>query len=290
MKAVDVMTRNVVSVKLDSSVFEAAQRMILNRISGLPVLDASGKLVGVVTEGDLLRRVETATERHRPSWLEFFLGQGRLATEYVRTHGRKVGDVMTPGPETIVEETPLDEIVTVMEQKRIKRLPVMRGDKMVGIVSRANLVQALATLARETADTLPSDAALRELVLAEIDKQSWSPGHLINVIARDGVVELWGTILDERKRQALRVVAENVPGTRQVKSSRSSRCPGWFSKRRIRSVKQIQSPADQNQLPMFAVQRLPSSRPFLSTRSCGWPIPMTYTKVMPARSKSATAT
>ena len=124
---------------------------------------------------------------------------------------------MTPGPETIVEETPLDEIVTVMEQKRIKRLPVMRGDKMVGIVSRANLVQALATLARETADTLPSDAALRELVLAEIDKQSWSPGHLINVIARDGVVELWGTILDERKRQALRVVAENVPGTRQVK-------------------------------------------------------------------------
>ena len=88
---------------------------------------------------------------------------------------------------------------------------------MVGIVSRANLVQALATLARETADTLPSDTALRELVLAEIDKQSWSPGHLINVIARDGVVELWGTILDERKRQALRVVAENVPGTRQVK-------------------------------------------------------------------------
>ena len=223
MKAVDVMTRNVVSVKLDSSVFEAAQRMILNRISGLPVLDASGKLVGVVTEGDLLRRAETATERHRPSWLEFFLGQGRLATEYVRTHGRKVGDVMTPGPETIVEETPLDEIVTVMEQKRIKRLPVMRGDKMVGIVSRANLVQALATLARETADTLPSDAALRELVLAEIDKQSWSPGHLINVIARDGVVELWGTILDERKRQALRVVARQCRARPSTKSLRIGR-------------------------------------------------------------------
>jgi BON domain-containing protein len=102
-------------------------------------------------------------------------------------------------------------------QKRIERLPVMRGDKMVGIVSRANLIQALATPARETADTLPSDAALRELVLAEIDKQTWSPGLLINVIVRDGVVELWGTILDERKRQALWVVAENVPGTRQVK-------------------------------------------------------------------------
>jgi CBS domain-containing protein len=217
MKAVDVMTRNVVSVELDSSVFEAAQRMILNRISGLPVLDTSGKLVGVVTESDLLRRAETGTMRRRPSWLEFFLGKGRLATEYVRTHASKIWDLMTSDPQTIVEETPLDEIVTLMEQKRIKRLPVMRGDKMVGIVSRANLVQALATLARETADTLPSDATLREFVLAEIDKQPWSPGALINVIVRDGVVELWGTILDERKRQALRVVAENVPGTRQVK-------------------------------------------------------------------------
>ena len=164
-----------------------------------------------------MRRNETGTDSRRPSWLEFFLGQGRLATEYVRTHGRKIGDVMTPGPETIVEETPLDEIVALMEQKRIKRLPVMRGDKMVGIVSRANLVQALASLACETADTLPSDGTLRELVLAEIDKQPWSPGSLINVIVRNGVVELWGTILDERKRQALRVVAENVPGTRQVK-------------------------------------------------------------------------
>jgi CBS domain-containing protein len=212
-----VMTRNVVSVNLDSSVFEAAQRMILNRISGLPVLNASGELVGVVTEGDLLRRAETGTERRRPSWLEFFLGQCRLADEYVRSHGRKIGDVMTPGPETIVEETPLDEIVAIMEQKRIKRLPVMRGEHMVGIVSRANLVQALATLARETADTLPNDATLRELALAEIDKQPWSPGALINVIVRDGVVELWGTILDERKRQAVRVVAEDVPGTRQVK-------------------------------------------------------------------------
>jgi CBS domain-containing protein len=162
MKAVDVMTRNVVSVELDSSVFEAAQRMILNRISGLPVLDASGKLVGIVTESDLLRRAETGTMRRRPSWLEFFLGNGRLATEYVRTHASKIRDVMTSDPQTILEQTPLDEIVTLMEQKRIKRLPVMRGDKMVGIVSRANLVQALAALARKTADTLPSDAVLRQ--------------------------------------------------------------------------------------------------------------------------------
>jgi CBS domain-containing protein len=162
MKAADVMIRNVVSIKLDSSVFEAAQHMILNRISGLPVLHASGKLVGVVTEGDLLCHAEAGTETRRPSWLEFFLGQGRLATEYVCTHGCKIRDVMTSDPQTIVEETSLDEIVVLMEQKRIKRLPVMRGDKMVGIVSRANLVQALASLARQTADTLPSDAATQK--------------------------------------------------------------------------------------------------------------------------------
>jgi signal-transduction protein with cAMP-binding, CBS, and nucleotidyltransferase domain len=131
--------------------------MILNRISGLPVLDTSGKLAGVVTEGDLLRRAETATERRRPRWLEFFLGQGRLATEYIRTHGRKIRDVMTSDPQTIVEETPLDEIVALMERKRIKRLPVMRGDKMVGIVSRtqpATAVSAGALAARSMISAL----------------------------------------------------------------------------------------------------------------------------------------
>ena len=164
-----------------------------------------------------MRRAETGTEKRRPRWLEFLLGGGRLADEYVRTHGRKISEVMTSNPQTIMEETPLDAIVLLMEEKRIKRLPVMRGDEVVGIVSRANLVQALASLARETTDTLSGDASIRQLVLAEIDKQPWSPGSLINVIVRDGIVELWGTILDERKRQALRVAAENVPGARQVK-------------------------------------------------------------------------
>jgi predicted transcriptional regulator len=191
--------------------------MILNRISGLPVLDERGKLVGIVTEGDLLRRVETGTERRRPRWLEFLIGPGRLATEYVHTHGRRIQEVMTSSPETIVEETPLDEVVLLMERKRIKRLPVVRGDEVVGIVSRANLVQVLASLVRQTGDIDPGDANIRERVLAEIDKQPWSRGNVINVIVRDGIVELWGTILDERPRQAIRVAAENVLGVKEVK-------------------------------------------------------------------------
>jgi CBS domain-containing protein len=217
MKAGDVMTRHIVSVNPESSISEAAQLMILNRISGLPVLDERGKLVGIVTEGDLLRRVETGTERRRPRWLEFLIGPGRLATEYVHTHGRRIQEVMTSGPETIVEETPLDEVVLLMERKRIKRLPVVRGDEVVGIVSRANLVQVLASLVRQTGDIDPGDANIRERVLAEIDKQPWSRGNVINVIVRDGIVELWGTILDERPRQAIRVAAENVLGVKEVK-------------------------------------------------------------------------
>jgi CBS domain-containing protein len=217
MKAGDVMTRHIVSVNPESSISEAAQLMILNRISGLPVLDERGKLVGIVTEGDLLRRVETGTERRRPRWLEFLIGPGRLATEYVHTHGRRIQEVMTSSPETIVEETPLDEVVLLMERKRIKRLPVVRGDEVVGIVSRANLVQVLASLVRQTGDIDPGDANIRERVLAEIDKQPWSRGNVINVIVRDGIVELWGTILDERPRQAIRVAAENVLGVKEVK-------------------------------------------------------------------------
>ena len=217
MKAGDVMTRHIVSVNPESSISEAAQLMILNRISGLPVLDERGKLVGIVTEGDLLRRVETGTERRRPRWLEFLVGPGRLATEYVHTHGRRIQEVMTSSPETIVEETPLDEVVLLMERKRIKRLPVVRGDEVVGIVSRANLVQVLASLVRQTGDIDPGDANIRERVLAEIDKQPWSRGNVINVIVRDGIVELWGTILDERPRQAIRVAAENVLGVKEVK-------------------------------------------------------------------------
>jgi CBS domain-containing protein len=217
MKSGDVMTRHIISIKPDSSIVEAAQLMLTNRISGLPVLNGRGNLVGIVTEGDLLRRIETGTERRRPRWLEFFIGRGRLASEYVHTHGRKISEVMTIEPQTIVEDTPLEEIVTLMEQKRIKRLPVVRGNEVVGIVSRANLLHALASLAPETKGAVLGDANIRERVLAEIERPPWSPGRLINVIVRDGTVELWGTIFDEREREALRVAAENVPGVKHVK-------------------------------------------------------------------------
>jgi CBS domain-containing protein len=216
MKAADVMTGRVISVAPDASILECIRLMLQHRISGLPVIDAGGALVGIVTEGDFLRRVEAGTERKRPRWLEFIAGPARLADEYVRSHGRKVAEVMTPDPITIGEDTPVDEVVRLMEERRIKRLPVMRAGKVVGIVSRANLLRALATVGREAAPAAKDDAAIRARVLAELAKQPWAPRDLIDVTVRNGEVALWGVVTADRQREATAVVAENVPGVKQV--------------------------------------------------------------------------
>ena len=217
MKAKDVMTTNVVSVQSGTSITQAVRLMLQKRISGLPVVDDAGQLVGVVTEGDFVRRAETSTEKHRPRWLELLLGPGRLADDYVRTHGRKVEEIMTRDPVTAVEDTSLDEIVKMMEKRQIKRVPVVRGRQLIGIVSRANLLHALASLTRDVKFSDIGDAAIRDKLLAELRKQPWAPVGALNVTVRNGIVELWGTITDERERQALVVAAENIPGVKGVR-------------------------------------------------------------------------
>jgi CBS domain-containing protein len=216
MKASDVMTRRIVSVTPEATVLEAVRLMLQNHISGLPVIDAMGNLVGVVTEGDFLRRAETGTQRKRSRWLELFVGPRTLAEDYVQAHARKVEEVMTADPVTIAESTPLEEVVSIMERRRIKRVPVVRGKAVVGIVSRANLMHALASLGRAAPAAANSDTAIRDQILAELDKQVWAPVALVDVVVRDGVVELWGTITEEKQGVGLKVVAENIPGVKQV--------------------------------------------------------------------------
>jgi CBS domain-containing protein len=214
MQARDVMTPRVISIETDAPIMRAVQLMLQNRISGLPVVGRKGELVGMVTEGDFLRRGEIGTQRRRNRWLEFLIGPGRLADEYVHARGRKVEEVMTREPVTVTEDTPLDEVVRLMERHRIKRLPVVRGGELVGIVTRANIMHALVSLAVEAKAPAGDDAAIREQILAECAKQSWAP--MTNVVVRNGVVELWGTITDERERAALKVASENVPGVKTV--------------------------------------------------------------------------
>ena len=214
MQVRDVMTANVISVKSDESILRAARLMLQNRISGLPVVDANGALVGVVTEGDFLRRGELGTSRRRPKWIEFLVGPGRLASEYVQQSGRKVAEVMTPNPLTVAEDDSLETVVQLMERRRIKRLPVMRSGRMVGIISRANLMHALASIARETPTTTIDDATIRDRILEALAEHHWAFG--VNVVVKDGVAEIWGTIMDERERQGCIVAVENVPGVKQV--------------------------------------------------------------------------
>lgn len=217
MKAKDVMTSTVISVQPNATILQAARQMLQHHISGLPVIDDDGELVGILSEGDFLRRQETGTERRRSRWLEFLMGPGQLAVEYSRSHGSKAAEVMTTDVHTVTEDTRLEDIVDLMERRRIKRVPVMRGKKVVGMVTRSNLMHAMVSLSRAEPKSAKNDAAIRETLLAEMQKESWAPAAMVNVVVRDGVVELWGVIIDERQREALKIAAENIPGVRAVK-------------------------------------------------------------------------
>ena len=215
MRAHQIMTRSVITIAPDCTILDAANTMLQRHVSGLPVVDSAGKLAGIVSEGDFIRRSEIGTQRKRGRWLKFLLGAGLTATDYVHEHGRRVSEVMTADPVTVTEDATLEEIVRSMETNGVKRLPVLRGDKLVGIVSRANLLQAVASLAREIPDPTADDDHIRSRIIAAIEKNDWSPFGL-NVVVRDGIVHLSGVITDEDSRQAARVAAENVAGVRKV--------------------------------------------------------------------------
>jgi CBS domain-containing protein len=217
MKASDVMTPDVISADPDATVLQAARYMLQHHISGLPVIDKTGTLVGILSEGDFLRRRETHTDRRPSRWLEFLMGPGKLAAQYTHTHGSKVSEVMTTNLHTVSEDTSLEKVVEMMERYRIKRVPVLRGKKIVGIVTRANLMHAMVSLARGEPKAATGDAAIRQELLKELKTEKWALASMINVVVRAGVVELWGMIVDDRQRQALVVAAENVPGVKQVK-------------------------------------------------------------------------
>ena len=217
MNARDVMTSTIFSVQPNATILQAARQMLQHHISGLPVIDRTGELIGILSEGDFLRRRETATERRHSRWLEFLMGPGRLAAEYSHSHGSKVAEVMTADVYTVTEDTTLEDIVELMERRRIKRVPVMRGKKIVGMVTRSNLMHAMVSLARAEQKSTKDDASIREALLTEMQKESWAPAAMVNVVVRDGIVELWGVIIDERQRDALKVAAENISGVKAVK-------------------------------------------------------------------------
>lgn len=217
MKAAEVMTRDVVTTTPEARIEDVVRAMLRHRVSGMPVIDAAGKVVGIVTEGDLVRRAETATERPHSRLAGLLLAPGRLAEEYVLSHGRKVGEVMSKAVISVASETPLVEVVGLMESRRVKRLPVLEDGRLVGIISRADLLRALMALLPDLPAVAVSDAEIRSRLLAEIDSQGWAPRTSVDVAVADGTAELCGIITDEREREALRVLAENTPGVKHVR-------------------------------------------------------------------------
>lgn len=216
MIASDIMTRNVISVAPDATVADAVALMLERGISGLLVVDSTGTLVGIVTEGDLLRRDELGTERRRSWWLRLLASPGRQAADFTRTHGRKVADVMTRDVLSVNADAPLTDIVALMEEHRVKRVPVLDGNRVAGVVSRADLLRALSVAAREHREVVGDDRTIRGHILDTLTHETWAPKTTLNITVVNGVVDLWGTIGNDQERRAICVIAENTPGVKKV--------------------------------------------------------------------------
>ena len=214
MNAGDVMTRPAATLRDDAPLGDAIELMLERDVSGLPVVDGFGRLVGMLTEGDLLRRVEVGTDaHHRSGWWDFLRNPAADAGEYVRTHSRAVGDVMTRNPVSVTEGTPLDDVVELMEKKRIKRLPVLRDDEIVGIVSRSDLLRAVGSLLGSLNAEASDDTAMLGRLRTELKQQPWFPAHGVSLSVKGSVITLGGTVRDERMHAAIRVAAQNIPGS-----------------------------------------------------------------------------
>jgi CBS domain-containing protein len=215
MRAHQIMTRQVITIAADAPIVDAANVMLDKHVSGLPVVDQTGKLVGIVSQGDFIRRAEIGTQRKRGRWLKFLVGPGTAASDFVRERGRKVEEIMTSDPCTVTEDATLEDIVALMERNNVKRLPVMREDRLVGIVTRTNLLQAVARLTRDVPDPTADDDHIRNHIIASVEKTDWAPFGL-GVIVVNGVVHLNGVISSEQSREATIVAAENVSGVTKV--------------------------------------------------------------------------
>ena len=224
MLAKDIMTTNVVTVASELPVEDVAKLLLTRNISGAPVVDSAGRMVGILSEGDLIHRGEG--EGRRSWWLSLLTSDADRAREYVKTHGHRAEDVMTKDVATVAEDTPAGEIARLLEKRRIKRVPVLRDGKVVGIVSRANLLHGLAARKDQVSTTpSPDDRTIREEILALVKREDWVTHGSLNVLVTDGVVELWGWVDSAEERKALIVAAEDVAGVREVQDHLATVAP-----------------------------------------------------------------
>lgn len=215
MRAKDVMTASVVTVGTDTSVRDIAGTLAERRISAVPVVSADGKIAGIVSEGDLIRRAETQTERRPSWWLTLLSDPADKALDYIKAHGGTAKDVMTRKIISVGEDATLEEIADTLERNHIKRVLVMTDGKLVGIVSRADLLRGLASRKPASEQVAKDDETLRKNV-EEALKKTGATRTFVTVIASDGVVHLWGAVDTQQEKDAIRVAAENTAGVKNV--------------------------------------------------------------------------
>jgi CBS domain-containing protein len=221
VKARDIMVRNVFSVSPEASVRQVANILFKNRISAAPVVDERGRLIGIISEGDLLRRVELETDYRRSWWLKIFARKSKeaLAIEYRKSHARRVKDVMTRRVITARPATPLRDIAALLEKNRIKRVPIVANRKVIGIVSRANLIQALASFRKESEQSTITDSMIRKRIMAHFKSEQWSKHSLLNATVQGGTVKLWGIVDSEAEKEAARLAAEQLAGVQAIENN-----------------------------------------------------------------------
>jgi CBS domain-containing protein len=230
MKASDIMVSAVVTVAPDASVQNVADLLLRNRISALPVVGSDGEILGIVSEGDLINRSETETARQRSWWLDALASNETLAVDYVKSHSRTVADVMTRHVISASPETSVAEVAALLEKNSIKRVPIVKDKKIVGIVSRANLLQGLASLKDKMPQARPDDSAIRDSVMKRLANERWARPALLTVTVQDGTVDLWGIVESSAEKKAVHVLVEVTPGVRGVNDNlvvRPTSSAGW---------------------------------------------------------------
>jgi CBS domain-containing protein len=227
MKASDIMVSPVVTVRASTSVRDVAKLLLERRISGVPVVDEQNKVVGIISEGDLLHRAEAGTEHRRGWWLRLLVSTDQAADEYAKAHALTVADLMVRDVVTAAPDTPLHEIASLLERRGIKRIPIVRDGALVGIVTRSNLIQAVAS-AKPSVEISLTDTDLRDHLVEHLKQQGWGHTSLLNVTVNDGTVDIWGFARSDAERKAIRIAAEAMPGVRAVHDNMTTAMPhGW---------------------------------------------------------------
>ena len=228
MQAKDIMTTKVITVPQDGTVEDAVRLMLEQHVSALPVVGADARLVGLISEGDLMRRLRDKDKQRKSWWLEFLTLPEESAQDFVAVHSHKVADVMTRDVVSVTEDTPVSEIADILQTRRIKRVPVVRDGKVVGIVSRSNLLRVLARSQSSgvVAAPKPADSELQAQVAKALDAVPGVKSHLFSFVVEDGKVSVWGVADSDIVEKAVRVALEEVPGVREV-DIKMGRLPSW---------------------------------------------------------------